>query len=341
MSARHPLLAQCLLAPLACSLMLHRRRTPDRERTMPSQLGVQSAEELRARFLQYHQAGDVDAMMSLFYLKGASADMVALYRCGVPEPDQVVRSAEVSEITADRRTKSPHTLTPEKLLLLKLRRPELGMGVVEQFFYIGRSEGRFFLTLPTGELGGQEVMLKLKLTRLAGESDSPVEWPHVFRREHTTGPDRLAIAPREDPMGVLRDLATFIGPEFFVLYVLVVSRGRAECGRYESPPLGLVDVRIFIEEFRDMLTNDARHEFWIGSTNDRGMLVYDDHGIIYAYGPLGDFERSLVARGFSAGSFQIPAPHTHHFHGEYDEVVDRLLARWEWRRTELQPGDGG
>ena len=308
---------------------------------MPSQPGAQSAEELRARFLQYHHAGDVDAMMSLFYLKGASADMVAGYRCGVPKPDQrVVTSAEVSEITTDRRITSPHTLTPEKLLLLKFRRPKSGTGVVELFLYVGRSEGRFFLTLPTGELGRQEAILKLKLTRLPGKSDLPVEWPHVFRREHTTGPDRLAIAPREDPMGVLCDLATFIGPELFLLYVLVVSHGQAESGRYESPPLALVDVQIFIEEFRDMLTNDARHEFWIGSTSDRGMLVYDDHGIIYAYGPLGDFERSLVARGLSVGSFQIPAPHAHHFHREYDEVVDRLLARWEWRRAELQPGDG-
>jgi hypothetical protein len=306
-----------------------------------SKPGAQSAEELRARFLQYHQAGDVEAMMSLFYLKGASTDVIKGYRCGVPTPGQrVVTSAEVSEITADRRVTSPHTLTPEMLLLLKFRRPESGVGVVEQFFYVGRSEGRFFLTLPTGELGRQEVMLKPKLTKLAGESDHVVEWPHVFRREQTTGPDRLAIAPRENPMGVLCDLAAFIGPEFFMLYVLVVSRGQAECGRYASPPLGLVDVQIFIEEFGDMLTNDARHEFWIGSTNDKGMLVYDDHGIIYAYGPLNDFERSLVARGFRPGSFQIPVPHRHHFHGEYDEVADRLFARWEWKRTELRPGDG-
>lgn len=91
--------------------------------------------------------------MSLFYLKGASADMVALYRRGVPKPnEEVVTAVDVSEITAARRTKLPHTLTPEKLLLIKYRRPDSGeMGAVEQFFYIGRSEGRFFLTLPTGE----------------------------------------------------------------------------------------------------------------------------------------------------------------------------------------------
>ena len=120
---------------------------------MPSRRGALSAEELRAQFLQHHQAGDVDAMMSLFYLKGASADMVALYRRSVPKPDEeAVTSAEVLEITPDRRTKSPHTLTPEKLLLLNFRRPEPGQtGAVERFFYIARSDERFFLTLPTGE----------------------------------------------------------------------------------------------------------------------------------------------------------------------------------------------
>jgi hypothetical protein len=142
-------------------------------------------------------------------------------------------------------------------------------------------------------------------------------------------------------MGVLCDLAALIGPEYFLLYVLVAPRGQAKRGRYESPPLALVDVQIFVEQFHDFLTNDARHEFWIGSTNNAGLLVYDDHGITYAYGPLDDFERSLDLRGLKPGFFEIPVPHTHHFHGQYDEVADQLLARWEVRRTELQPGDGG
>jgi len=178
-----------------------------------------------------------------------------------------------------------------------------------------------------------------KLTKHDGGSDIPVEWPNVFVRERTTGPDPLAIAPREDAMGFLYDLAGFIGPEYFLLYVLIASRGQVERGRYESPPLQLVDVQIFIEEFRDFLANDARHEFWIGSTSNAGMLVYDDHGIIFAYGPLDDFERFLVARGLASGGFEIPAPHTHYFHALYDRCAARLLARWEWRRTALQRQD--
>lgn len=180
-----------------------------------------------------------------------------------------------------------------------------------------------------------------KLTTSVDGSAVPVRWPHVFARERTTGPDRLVIVPREDPIGLLGELAEWIGPEYFLLYVLVVQRGEAPAGRYESPPLELVDVRIFLEEFGRLLECDARHQFWIGSTSDRGMVVYDDHGILYAYGPLEDFQRTLLARQFQPGSFSIPAPHTHHYHAELDAEVARLLGRFEWVRTELRPEDEG
>ena len=120
---------------------------------MPTRTASRSAEELKSQFLEHHRADDVDGMMSLFYLQGASAEMVALYRRSVPRPDdEQVMTADVLEIMPDRRTESPHTLNPEKLLLLKFRPPEPGnVGAVERFFYIGRSDGRYFLTLPTGE----------------------------------------------------------------------------------------------------------------------------------------------------------------------------------------------
>lgn len=155
MNARRLCLALWLLALLACtpSAPTPSVTRPTERDAMPSQPGAESAEELKAQFFQHHRAGNVEAMMSLFYLKGASADMVALYRRGVPKPEEeVVTSVEVSEIAEERRSDSPHTLAPEKLLLIKYRRPEPSeTGAVEQFFYIGRSEGRFFLTLPTGQ----------------------------------------------------------------------------------------------------------------------------------------------------------------------------------------------
>lgn len=179
-----------------------------------------------------------------------------------------------------------------------------------------------------------------KLSRLTGDSEDPVVWPQAYFREPTTGVDRLRIAPRQDPLGVLCELAAAMQPEYYLLYVLLGSRGNSECGRYQSPPLALVDVQIFVQEFHDLLANDARQELWIGSMPSDDLLVYDTHGLVYAYGPLDEFERILRGLGFEPGTFKIPAPHVHHYHAEYDELESRLLAHWDWIRSELQDGDG-
>ena len=177
-----------------------------------------------------------------------------------------------------------------------------------------------------------------KLTH-ATEGEAPVRWPNVYRVEQTTGPKRLAIAPRQEPLELMCALAKVIGPEYFALYVHSVARSEFRPGRYQSPPLQLVDVECFVAEYSAMLENDARHEFWIGSATGRGMLVYDEHGLIYAYGPLEEFRARLSDMGVREGEFSIPDPHAHRFHAEYDDDVRRLLSHWQWHHTELRPED--
>ncbi|MBI3843538.1 MAG: hypothetical protein HY292_02755 [Planctomycetes bacterium] len=122
-----------------------------------------------------------------------------------------------------------------------------------------------------------------KLSKHVGDEETAVEWPNLFYRQETTGLDRLVIAPRRNPIGLLTELAKYIEPEYYLLYVLVASRGSSLQGRYQSPPLQSVDVRLFLDDFAGLLEHDARHHFWIGSTTTGDLLVYDDHGIIYAY----------------------------------------------------------
>jgi hypothetical protein len=89
---------------------------------------------------------------------------------------------------------------------------------------------------------GQQGDILHKLTaHLAGE-EQPVNWPRVYRREQTTGPDRLAVAVGDGAVDLLLDLASYLGPELWVLYVLTVPRGPEPAGRYQSPLLGLPDL---------------------------------------------------------------------------------------------------
>jgi len=176
----------------------------------------------------------------------------------------------------------------------------------------------------------------------SGDFHEQVPWSFndVYRREKTTGADRLVIAPSKDQIGVLLDLATVWSGDYWLLYVLLVSRCDQEPGRYQSPKLLTYDeLASFCSQFKQYLETDGRHHFWIGSANQVGTLVYDQHNIIYAYGPLEQYEALLTRRGLRSGEISIPSPHTHCFNPENDQQEKNFLGHWQWIRTPLRDGD--
>ena len=72
----------------------------------------------------------------------------------------------------------------------------------------------------------------------------------------------------------------------YVLYVLHVSRAGNEPARYESPAITPNQITEFVWTFREFVRQDARHDLLIGSTDGKGLLVLDRHGLLYAYGAL-------------------------------------------------------
>lgn len=181
---------------------------------------------------------------------------------------------------------------------------------------------------------------RFKFGALRGDEDVPYAYPDVWERARTTGPDRLVVAPSRDHVGWLLRLARTWPGEFGLLYVLLVSRTDREPGRYQAPrPLDFAELEAFLAEFGPFLSTDGRHHLWIASTRTDGLLVYDQHDVIYAYGPLDDYVGILRDAGLREGPVRFPAPHTHHYHAENDAAEAALLSRWEWIRTPLRPGD--
>ena len=127
-----------------------------------------------------------------------------------------------------------------------------------------------------------------KLGSGQGDLQQPVRYPNFWSVEPTTGPDRLVIAPAGDQVDVMRALCEEWPGDYFLLYVLLVPRlGTREPGRYQSPaPLSFERISEFCDRFRAFLQTDGRHHFWIGSCMESGLLVYDHHDVIYAYGDL-------------------------------------------------------
>jgi hypothetical protein len=170
--------------------------------------------------------------------------------------------------------------------------------------------------------------------------DVEFHYDDIYDIEKTTGGSRLVIAPAAGHDVLLGELAEVIRGPYYLLYVLLVSRLGREEGRYQSPePMSLADLRLFLTAYGPFLASDGRHHFWIGAPDNSGLLVYDQHDVIYAYGALEEFERLLLGKGFTRREVRFPAPHTHHYHPENDAAEDRLFAALEWTRFPLQDQD--
>jgi hypothetical protein len=131
------------------------------------------------------------------------------------------------------------------------------------------------------------------------------------------------------------------GNPWAVLYVLLVPRcGNREPGRYQSEPFeSHAALASFLRRFQAFFEGDGRHHIWVGSASNDGLLVYDQHNVIFAYGAIDRFKALLVSRAFREAEFWFPEPHSHTYLPENDVEEERLMAEMEWNRFPLDPGD--
>jgi hypothetical protein len=165
-----------------------------------------------------------------------------------------------------------------------------------------------------------------------GLSDERFEYVNSWAIEETSGGDRLAIATGSGYIQLLGTLARCLEPPYLLLYVLAIPRGGGEPGRYQSNySFSAVQLQDFLSEYSEFIERDARHNLWIRSSSAEGMLVYDRHNVIYAYGPLDQFIAELNSAGLvEAKEVRVPSPHAHHYHAEFDSEEIRILRNEDW-----------
>ncbi|MBK1884501.1 hypothetical protein JIN85_18945 [Luteolibacter pohnpeiensis] len=177
------------------------------------------------------------------------------------------------------------------------------------------------------------------------ESQVGDEWivhryPKVFVREKTSGADRLKIEASQEGTQTMLLLASVLGAPFAALYVLLVPRGGSAEGRYQSPWMSRSELSDLFERFASYWDQDARHHIWLFSDPDRATLVYDQHNVIFAYGPIEDYIRVLETSGYSeAQALAFPAPHTHRYHVAFDQEERDLVSLPGWTKSPLRKGD--
>ena len=162
--------------------------------------------------------------------------------------------------------------------------------------------------------------------------------PAVFaRRTLSDGSARLDVGVPGGDVEVVRSLTRCMEPPYEILYVLLTTRGEDHIGRYQGPPIDRTQLDAFLSRYETYFRSDGRFALWIYTP--QAMLVWDHHNLLYTYGALPCFEETLRSMGFAPGHLSIPAPHSHNYHPECDADATAILAHFDWRRSELRPGD--
>ncbi|MCA8832643.1 hypothetical protein [Hymenobacter pini] len=172
-------------------------------------------------------------------------------------------------------------------------------------------------------------------------NESVYNYGEIYQLEETENYTRLEIGASTDQVQMMLELSACLDAPYFVLYVLVTPRdGMSVSGRYQSPPIesrtALVD---FFLDFKEPIETDGRHHVWIGNANNDGLIIYDKHNVIYAYGPIDKYLTVLLNQGYKQEEFDFPYPHGHHFHNENDVAIRELLAYWDWQQFPLVAGE--
>jgi hypothetical protein len=168
------------------------------------------------------------------------------------------------------------------------------------------------------------------------------DYGNVYFEQPCGNSRRLVIGPSTDHVDLMVELAAELeGNPWYVLYVLLIPRqGGPGPGRYQSEPFeNHAYLASFLLGFRAFFESDGRHHVWVGSGANDGVVVYDQHNVLFAYGPLDRFRSILASHGFRQSEFWFPSPHAHSYMPENDPEVERLMAEAEWKHFPLQPCD--
>lgn len=167
------------------------------------------------------------------------------------------------------------------------------------------------------------------------------DYGNLYFRQPCGEGERLVIGPTNSQIKLLDDLAaTFPSQRYYALYVLLLSHAGRTPGRYQSPLIeGRENLQLFIWNFQNFFEGDGRHHLWIASADSSDLIIYDQHNVIFAYGNLQAFESVLSDSQYSNKEFWFPSPHTHGYDPANVSAEDELMAFFEWKYSDLQPGD--
>ncbi|MEM9065273.1 MAG: hypothetical protein AAGB51_07265 [Planctomycetota bacterium] len=166
----------------------------------------------------------------------------------------------------------------------------------------------------------------------------------AFRHDGTFAVDagdgwsRLRVGVPRAGVELLLNLAGILEGPFKLLYIVFARPIGIESGRYESAGwLSLGEITETLNAYAEMLERDGRHAIWVMS--ETGQVIYDQHEMLFFYGPVATAQELIETLGFIPGDPRVPSPHVHHYHDVYDSQSEAFVRSREWLWSELREGD--
>ena len=170
------------------------------------------------------------------------------------------------------------------------------------------------------------------------DNSVPYDYGNQWHRETHDSWSRITIGPTSRHIALLLELVKVLPPPYGILWILVHPSSGLNPGRYQSPLIEeLEDLELLLWRYQEFFEQDGRHHIWVMSPHTGAQLIYDNHNLIYAYGPLDDFASVLQSEGLTEVDcpILIPSPHGHNYNPGNASTEDEFFAELEWQHFPL------
>ena len=160
-----------------------------------------------------------------------------------------------------------------------------------------------------------------------------LQYENEYAIEKTTGNDRLIVSTKNGYINLMLELLKEdTNCQYFILYVLHVSRCNNKLGRYQIPdPITWDKLNIFCAKYSNYFETDGRHHFWIMNYDTNDFIVYDNHNVLYVYGNIESKIKILENKMYKkVEKIRFMKPHTHHYNKENDHFENEIIHSNEW-----------
>ena len=189
---------------------------------------------------------------------------------------------------------------------------------------------------PTNTQDSQDESLNdSKLYKMGAFDEEGKIRPHIFQKQYFINREEpvpvLEIVTDQSPIGLFLQLLQVFPEPYTIIYDLVSPQTELEEGSYVwEDELSTTDLINLIEPKAAYLENDARHRLACHVNALALTLVLDEHNVVKSLPADGRIVMKLGELGFIQQRFEIPFPHSHPIHSQYNGIEDEWLSDDRW-----------